>query len=188
MKRQVAMYAFVGMILFGLAIAACQNESPTGKATGSVARSAEATQFLQNMWGALAAYQEPFLAKYSGQLQGRPDDPLVLLKAYDELMYSVTGPTGLWRSYVPKQHFGCSANHALPVCQQFERLELSFLPWETFHVQLSSINSADEAEAFLTVYSGKLGKFLEYYVPKDKSLAAIQSTPFFQDQLAIFVK
>jgi len=186
MRRTLATVAAFTFV-FGVLAIGCDKGGPTGKAVGTVKRSAEFVEMEKSLWGTLAAYEGSFLKSYSAQLQSAPDDPVKLLAAFDELMYAVTGPSGLWRSYIPKQYFGCAANHDLAVCQQFEKLELSFFPWETFHVQMSSIQSPQEAEAFLSQYSEKLRQYIEYYVPKDKSLTSVQATPFFQDRLSMFL-
>lgn len=186
MRRTLATFVTLAFLL-GVFAAGCNNQGPTGKAVGTVKRSAEFVELEKSLWGTLATYEGAFLKTYATQLQAAPDDPMKLLAAFDELMYAVTGPSGLWRSYVPRQYFGCAANHDLAVCQQFQKLELSFFPWEIFHVQMSSIQSPQEAEAFLSQYNEKLKQYIEYYVPKDKSLTAIQTTPFFQDQLSIFL-
>jgi len=187
MIRRLVFAAVVAVVAGAFLFAGCKNEGPTGKATGTVARSPEAVEFLNSMWGMLSEYQGSFLQSYESQFKSKPEDPLAILRAFDELMYAVTGPSGLWRSYVPKQHFGCAANHTEPICMQLQKLDLAFLPWETFHVQLSTIDSADEAEAFLTMYSGKLKQFVEYYVPNGRGLDAIQGTLFFKDQLSMFL-
>jgi hypothetical protein len=103
-------------------------------------------------------------------------------------MYSISGPSGLWRAQVPQDYFGCSANHELPICQQFSKLEMSFLPWETLHVQLAGITTEADAQVFLEQYGEKLKKYLSYYVPAGKTLEEVQATPFFKDQLAIFLQ
>lgn len=187
MRRFVATTLSFAVLLAGLALFGCKEQGPTGKAVGTVQRSAELIELEKSMWQSLAPFQEQFLQSYSSQLASMPDDPLALMKAFDELMYAVSGPSGLWRAHVPKQYFGCTANHELPICQQFEKLEMSFLPWETLHVQISSLSSPQEAALFIEQYGPKLKKYIAYYVPKGKTLEAVQATPFFKDQLSMFL-
>jgi len=185
MRRLLALLTALAMVSF--VMIGCQDRGPTGKAVGTVKRSAEFVQLEKDLWGALGAYEGAYLSAHASQLQAMPDDPQALLASFDKLMFAITGPSGIWRSHVPNKYFGCSANHDLPICQQFAKLELAFLPWETLHVRIGSINSPQEAEAFLTQYSQKLKQYLEYYVPKDKSLEAVQATPFFKDRMSMFL-
>lgn len=185
--RNIAVVALAVCVAL-LALAGCKEQGPTGKAVGSVQRSAEFIEMEKSMWTSLSAYKDTHLESYAEKLQAAPDDPLALIQTFDTLMYSISGPSGLWRAQVPQEYFGCSANHELPICQQLSKLEMSFLPWETLHVQLSGITTDAEAQAFLEQYSDKLQKYLTYYVPAGKTLDAVQATPFFKDQLAVFLQ
>ncbi len=176
------------VLSLALATTACKDAGPTGNAVGSVQRSAEFVEFEKSMWTSLSAYKDTYLQSYAEQLQAAPDDPLALVQTFDNLMYSISGPSGLWRAQVPQDYFGCSANHELPICQQFSKLEMSFLPWETLHVQLAGITTEADAQAFLEQYGEKLQQYLTYYVPAGKTLEEVQATPFFKDQLAIFLQ
>ena len=188
MGRFIALTAVL-MVVLAVGLAGCKKEgSPTGQAVGSMVKSSpEFIELQRTLWGSLAEFKEPYLQDFSQQFETMPDDPLALLKAIDELMFEITGPTGLWRSHVPKRYFGCAENHDLPICQQLESLEMSFLPWETLHVQVSTIKTRDAAEDFLTQFEPKLQKYLEYYVPRDKSLSSVQATPFFKQRLSMFL-
>ena len=181
---RISILTVIALSIALVAIAGCKEQGPTGKAVGSVQRSAEFVQLEKSMWESLAAYKDSHLQSYAEKLQAAPDDPLALLQTFDNLMYTVSGPSGLWRAHVPQEYFGCSANHELPICQQFSKLEMSFLPWETLHVQLSGITTEQDAQAFLEQYGTKLQQYLTYYVPVEKTLEAVQATPFFKDQLA----
>ncbi len=175
-------------LTWALAITGCKDAGPTGKAVGTVQRSAEFIEFEKSMWTSLAAYEETHLQAHAEKLQAAPDDPLALLQTFDNLMYTISGPSGLWRAQVPQEYFGCSANHELPICRQFSKLEMSFLPWETLHVQLAGITTEAEAQVFLEQFGDKLLQYLSYYVPAGKTLEEVQATPFFKDQLAIFLQ
>ena len=188
MRRLISLVVVFTFAVSGLALLGCKGEGPTGKAVGTVRSSPEFVAMQKDMWGSLSKFQQPYLESYASHFQSSPDDPLALIAALDKLMYAVTGPSGMWRSHIPKKYFGCSANHDMPICQQFQRLDMAFLPWETLHVQLSSIRTPQEAEAFLSQYGDKLKQYLEYYVPSDKTLDAVQTTPFFKDQLSLFLR
>jgi hypothetical protein len=185
MRASVVTFVVLTLVL---ATTACKDAGPTGKAVGTVQRSAEFVELEKSMWTSLAAYKETHLQSYAEKLQDAPDDPLALVQTFDTLMYSISGPSGLWRAQVPQDYFGCSANHELPICQQFSKLEMSFLPWETLHVQLAGITTEADAQVFLEQYGEKLKKYLSYYVPAGKTLEEVQATPFFKDQLAIFLQ
>lgn len=179
----------VATVALCLGLVGCKKDhGPTGQAVGSMVKSSpEFVQLQRDLWGAMAEYKEPYLKDFSEQLESMPDDPITLLKAIDELMYEITGPSGLWRSHVPRHYFGCAENHDLPICQQIESLEMSFLPWETLHVQVSTIKTHDAAEDFLTQFEPKFQQYMDYYVPRDKSLSSVQATPFFKQRLSIFL-
>jgi hypothetical protein len=185
MRATVLTFAVLAL---ALAATSCKDAGPTGKAVGSVQRSAEFVELEKSMWTSLSAYKETHLQSYADKLQEAPDDPLALLQTFDTLMYSISGPSGLWRAQVPQEFFGCSANHDLPICQQLSKLEMSFLPWETLHIQLAGITTEEEAQEFLEQYGEKLKQYLSYYVPAGKTLEQVQATPFFKDQLAIFLQ
>jgi hypothetical protein len=165
----------------------CQNEGPTGQAVGHMQAGMDTAAIQHSLVSALQKFQAPFLADVGISLSGLQDDPLKLIQVFDKLMYAVTGPSGFWRAYVPQKYFGCSANHTMSVCKQFERLELSFLPWETFHIQVAGITSLDEARMFLQQNSSKIKGYLAYFVPDDRSLTALKETPFYQDRLATII-
>ena len=186
MKKTVIAIAVVSSVCL-ITCLGCQNDSPTGHATGHMQAGMETAAIQQSLVSALQKFQEPFLSDAGISLNGLQEDPLKLIQAFDKLMYAVTGPSGFWRAYVPQKYFGCSANHTMAVCKQFERLELSFLPWETFHIQVAGITSPDEARMFLQQNGSKFKGYLVYFVPGDRSLSAVKETPFFQERLASII-
>jgi hypothetical protein len=187
MRRALCVALIAAFGVSGLLLVGCKEEGPTGKVIGTVKRAPEAVQAQNSLWDVLATYKEPYLQTYAEKLESKPDDPVQLLAAFDKLMFEITGPSGLWRAYVPQNYFGCSTNFDLPICRQIQNLEMSFFPWETLHTQLASITTQEEADQFLSQFGPKLKQYIEYYVPTDKKLESVQACPFFKDRLATFL-
>jgi hypothetical protein len=186
MSRLASVSVVVVLVLVALTVS-CKGEDPSGKAVGSIPRNPDAVQVQNQLWEALAQYQGTFLASKKEALQARPDDPVALLGVLDTLMYEVTGPSGVWRGLVPKDYFGCGVHYDTALCQQFQHLEMSFFPWESLHVQVSTVKGVAEADAFLVQFGPKVNEYLKYYVPRSRTLADVQATPFFKSQLAMFI-
>jgi len=214
--RCAAAVVVTAMLAAGLAIAAgtgCKGESPSGPAgmaagaapstvqgggaQGSSAqgggalagsRSIEAVEVQDRLWKALRKYQGSLLSGKADALKKRPDDPVELLRVVSALMSEVSGEHGLWRTTVPSYYFGCDVHKDSPLCKQFSNLDMTFLPFDTLESQISGITSAAEADAFLVKFGGKLEDYLKYYVPRSKTLNDVEDTPFFRNQLSMFIQ
>ncbi len=158
--------------------------TPSGQATGSSIRPGSDAALQNAMWEALAAHESTYLKAYSEQFQARPDDPLEVLAAFNELAYNVTGRGGLWRKTVPDKYFGCAANEELPICGQFRKLEPELSKWDGLQEQMMSIESPKEARKFLREHGREMEEYLKTYVPQDESFTAVQATPWFSRNLA----
>jgi len=179
----------LGVVVVGVVVAAAwavMNYPPkgAGQATGSAVKPKKAPPVQMAMWEELAKYESSYLGSYAEYFQNKPDEPMELLNAFNELAYSVTGPGGLWRKKVPDKYFGCSANDDLPICGKFKQVERTFSQWDKLQQEMMDIDNNKQAQKFLTDHAKEMEEYIRTFVPSDESFSAIQSTKFFADNLA----
>lgn len=156
---------------------------PTGRATGS--RGGGPSEAALTLWADLQRYETPYLAAFAERFEGAPDDALEVLVTFQELVCAVTGFGGLWRKTVPGEYFGCNDLGETPICQKLASVQKNFTQWDALQEQIMAIDDARGAETFLAAHLAELQGYLRTYVPSDRSLTAIQATPFFAEQLAM---
>lgn len=158
---------------------------PSGMATGSK-RGAQVQDKIiqQELWEDLSRYESNYLASYAEAFREKPDDPMELLTAFNELAYSVTGPGGLWRKKVPQKYFGCQMNEQLEICQRFLQVESEFRQWDKLQAEISNLETRHQALRFLGEHRQDLKAYMGRYVPESEADSSVQATPFFQDKLA----
>jgi len=185
MKKTLVVVAGVVVLAGAAALLYHFQQDPTGSARGSSVKRAAAQKALQQeLWSQLSTYEGEYLGAYADQFQQRPDDPMELLTAFNELAYNVTGYGGLWRKTVPDKYFGCAANEHLPVCRKFKQVQADFTEWDKLQEQIMDIETERQARKFLMKNGGKLQAYIETFAPRDESFTAVQSTPFFQENLS----
>ena len=153
---------------------------PTGRATGAMGASAEG----RDVWAALAKFEDPYLGAWSERFAEGPADNAEVLAVFQELASNVTGYGGLWRKTVPNEYFGCAADADPPICRTLASAEKNFARWDALQETMSGIEDERAARAFLRRNRAAMLDYLQTYVPSDRSLSAVQATPFFAENLA----
>lgn len=175
---QIAAVLLLGAVLL---LPGCSKD-PTGLATGSITARDRTLQ--SATWKLMEPHGRTFLKAYSDVLGNPPDDPELLLAAFNELAYAVTGRGGIWRKKVPHDFFGCKANDHLPICRKFVELEPSLGKWDALQQGIGALESEREARRFLRKNHGLMERYMHTFVPRNRSLSAVQATPFFEENLA----
>lgn len=184
MKKALIGIAVVAVI--GVAGWAVSSWPPSGagKATGSLVKPAKGGKMQAALWEDLAQHEDTYLDAYADYFQTRPDEPVELVNAFNELAYNVTGHGGLWRKTVPDKYFGCQANEHMPVCKEFKKMQGTFSRWDKLQEKMLEVGSKREAQKFIRKHGKELQEYLRYYVPTDESFSAVQATPFFTENLS----
>jgi len=184
MKKAVIGVAVVAVV--GVAAWAVLNWPPTGagKATGSAIKPRPAKGLQKALWEDLARYEEDYLDAYAEYFETKPDEPMELLFAFNELAYNMTGPGGLWRKTVPDKYFGCAAHDHLPICRKFKEMHKGFSKWDSMQEQINNLDNKRQAQKFLKANGEELQQYIKLFVPEDESFSAVQATPFFSENLA----
>jgi len=158
--------------------------SGAGKATGSAVKPKAAGKMEAALWDDLSQHEDTYLDAYAEYFQTRPDEPVELVNAFNELAYNVTGHGGLWRKTVPDKYFGCQANEHMPICKKFKQMQGTFSKWDKLQEKMLDVGSKREAKKFIKKHHKELEEYLRYFVPADESFSAVQATPFFTDNMA----
>jgi hypothetical protein len=180
MKRIAIFVAVSAAIVLIAGAVLLLREDPTGMATGSP----EELASHKALWEMMAPSGKDFLKAYADILPDPPDDPLLLLTAFNELAFSVTGKGGLWRKTVRNDYFGCEANQELPFCRRFSEIERYFLDADKLQARISAVDTAAQARKFIKANGNILKEYIREFVPQDRSLSSIQETPFFNKYLS----
>jgi hypothetical protein len=184
MKKAVIGVAVVAVVAVGVWVMMNYPPAPAGKATGSIVKPGKADVMQQKLWDELAKQEDNYLDSYAEYFESRPDEPMELLNAFNEVAYNITGHGGLWRKTVPDKYFGCANNEHMPICKKFKQELNSFSKWDKFQDQMNDVGSNREAKKFIKQHHKELEEYLRYYVPVDESFSAVQATPFFSENLA----
>ena len=184
MKKAIIGLAVVAVV--GVAVWALVSYPPkgAGKATGSVVKPSQAKGMQRALWEELAVYEDDYLDAYAEYFESKPDEPMELLFAFNELAYNVTGPGGLWRKTVPDKYFGCAHHDHLPICKKFNDMKNDFSRWDKLQDQINNLDDNKQAKRFLNKHGNELKGYIKKYVPTDESFTAVQATPFFSENLA----
>ena len=182
MKRVVGMA--VGLaVLVGIGGALMWlRPDPTGMAIGGRDRVEEEIRL--KLWHALQPSSATYLKAWGDELAKPPDDPMLVIDAFNEVAYAVTGPAGLWRKTVPNRYLGCQADPESPPCVTLKSADHEFTRWDALQQRLSKVERAGQARRALRAEGAAMQEYLQTMVPQGQGLAALQETPFFAKNLA----
>jgi len=151
-------------------------QDPSGQAAG---RSAQAEQ----LWRAMSRYQNNYLRGWKHAFKSGNHSAMDVLDAFSELGYAVTGPGGFWRKDLPNGWLGCRRLPDSPPCEALADQSAELEKWDAFQGEIREVDEAD-ARKFLETNHEKMLKYIERYVPSEPSASGMQSTPFYQENLA----
>ncbi len=185
MKRTlVIVIGVTALVAVGVVLAWLRPE-PTGMAIGRL-KPAERQMHLK-LWSALEPGGQTYLQEWAEELQDPPEDPLMLIDAFNEMAFAVTGPTGFWRKTVPNKFFGCKADPSSPPCMSLKKAAGDFQRWDKLQTTLGKIESSRAARRALKKHGKDMEEYLTTMVPKAEGIDGLQSTPFFNKTLAPYM-
>lgn len=139
------------------------------------------------VWQRLTTYRTSWLSSWSQALLGPPSSPAEVLDAFNELAYAVGGPGGLWRRTIPEQWFGCNQTGAqLPECARLARLSRRLKRIDRLQRRIERV-PRKHAGRFLALHQRQLLRYLDEYVPDDRSATAVEQTRAFRRVSAVRV-
>ena len=151
------------------------NGELAGHATG--ANSAK-----EAVWSELSGLEDTYLKEWGDAFEEGNPSAIDVLEAFNEVGFAVTGQGGLWRNKVPNQWLGCQADAESAPCKAIHSHEDVFAEWDDFQTKISGLNER-KARRFLAKNKTKMLDYLTTYVPRGKSNAEIEGTPFFSSSV-----
>jgi hypothetical protein len=182
MKRRIVMVLGVTALVAVGVLLAFLRPDPTGMAIGRLKPAERAMQM--ELWSALQPGGETYLKEWADELANPPEDPLLLVEAFNELAYAVTGPMGFWRKTVPNQFLGCQADPDTAPCLRLSSAAKEFERWDALQKRLGKLETTKQARRALRKDGPAMAEYLRDMVPQARSLDALQETPFFAKTLA----
>lgn len=182
MKRWAPAIAAAAIVAAIMVALVWLRPEPVGRATGQ--RIQRIPKDALDVWLALQPLQNAYLSAWSDRFAEGPQDSLEVLAGFHELAAGITGFGGLWRKTVPDEYFGCAAEPESPVCRRIAAAEKNFARWDRLQTAILELETEREARRFLAQNGKALREYIDHYVPADRSLSAVQATPFFAEQIA----
>lgn len=134
------------------------------------------------VWTKLGTYQGPYLKNWSGAFDQEAGSPTEVVDAFNELAFSVTGPTGFWRKTLPNQWLGCRNHADSAPCQKLVKATGELQKWDKVQKKLSKMSSG-KARHFLSKNQRQIMAYFDNYVPSEINASSMKATAFYKKHL-----
>ncbi len=138
------------------------------------------------VWSRLAKHKDTHLEKWDRALSQQDGSSATALRAFADLVDSVTGPSGFWRDAVPNELLSCHDKPDSPACEGLDAAASEFDEWDLLASKIRRLDGS-RADVFLQRNGKDIVSYLDTYVPADASDVAMRQTAFFETKIRKFV-